>query len=184
MDIEEKFLFTFAVKLFRHFWEVVQNFSTSQQKLLLHFTTGSDRIPIGGVSEMHFKISRLVQPHPQKSDMYVCVCVCVRVCVRACVHMCLCVRACVCVCACVCACMCVCARVCAYVYVRVCVCACVCVCMCVCVFMFCVHARACVCTKLQINLLRDSIIFYHTACQWHILASTICSCHRISLARD
>ena len=62
--------FLLCIKLFRHFWEVVQSFSTSQQKLLLLFTTGSDRIPIGGVAEMHFKISRPPQPHPQKTDMY------------------------------------------------------------------------------------------------------------------
>ena len=132
MDIEEKFLFTFAVKLFRHFWEVVQNFSTSQQKLLLHFTTGSDRIPIGGVSEMHFKISRLVQPHPQKSDMYVCVCVCVRVCVCACVR------------ACICVCVCVHVYVCVHVCVRACVCVHACVHMCTCVYV-CVHACVCAC---------------------------------------
>ncbi|XP_065882885.1 probable E3 ubiquitin-protein ligase HECTD2 isoform X2 [Dysidea avara] len=53
----------------KHFWEVVQSLSLTQQKLLLLFTTGSDRIPIGGVAEMHFKISRLSLAHPHKTDI-------------------------------------------------------------------------------------------------------------------
>ncbi|XP_069157582.1 probable E3 ubiquitin-protein ligase HECTD2 [Procambarus clarkii] len=39
------------------FWEVVKEMPVGQQKLFLLFTTGSDRIPVGGMSEMVFKIS-------------------------------------------------------------------------------------------------------------------------------
>ncbi|KAK7583894.1 hypothetical protein V9T40_004857 [Parthenolecanium corni] len=43
------------------FWEVVQNLSSELQKKFLLFATGSDRLPIGGIAEMSFKITRL--PH-------------------------------------------------------------------------------------------------------------------------
>ncbi|XP_042209377.1 probable E3 ubiquitin-protein ligase HECTD2 [Homarus americanus] len=39
------------------FWEVVNEMPVDQQKLFLLFTTGSDRIPVGGMGEMMFKIS-------------------------------------------------------------------------------------------------------------------------------
>ncbi|XP_064101455.1 probable E3 ubiquitin-protein ligase HECTD2 [Macrobrachium nipponense] len=41
----------------RWFWEVLQEMSLGQQKQFLLFTTGSDRIPVGGMAEMVFKIS-------------------------------------------------------------------------------------------------------------------------------
>ncbi|XP_035825923.1 probable E3 ubiquitin-protein ligase HECTD2 isoform X2 [Aplysia californica] len=43
----------------RYFWDVVLNLPLETQKRLLLFATGSDRIPIGGISEMTFKISRI-----------------------------------------------------------------------------------------------------------------------------
>ncbi|CAH1783947.1 unnamed protein product [Owenia fusiformis] len=43
----------------KNFWEVVMGMSKDLQKRLLLFTTGSDRIPIGGMSEMQFKITRV-----------------------------------------------------------------------------------------------------------------------------
>ncbi|CAG0888791.1 unnamed protein product [Darwinula stevensoni] len=39
------------------FWEILLSLSTDLQKKFLLFTTGSDRIPVGGISEMTFKIS-------------------------------------------------------------------------------------------------------------------------------
>ncbi|XP_018008097.1 probable E3 ubiquitin-protein ligase HECTD2 [Hyalella azteca] len=39
------------------FWEILGDMSVAQQKQLLLFTTGSDRIPVGGMGEMAFKIS-------------------------------------------------------------------------------------------------------------------------------
>uniref|UniRef100_T1J0Y5 HECT-type E3 ubiquitin transferase n=1 Tax=Strigamia maritima TaxID=126957 RepID=T1J0Y5_STRMM len=39
------------------FWEVVNSFSLDEHKKFLLFTTGSDRVPVGGMGEMIFKIS-------------------------------------------------------------------------------------------------------------------------------
>ena len=36
----------------RNFWEVFYEFSDEQKKQLLAFVTGSDRVPIGGLSKM------------------------------------------------------------------------------------------------------------------------------------
>ncbi|XP_028825810.1 probable E3 ubiquitin-protein ligase HECTD2 [Denticeps clupeoides] len=43
----------------RAFWDVVLSFPLDLQKRLLHFTTGSDRVPVGGMPDLNFKISRL-----------------------------------------------------------------------------------------------------------------------------
>ncbi|KAK3698694.1 hypothetical protein RRG08_046196 [Elysia crispata] len=43
----------------RYFWETVLSLPIETQKRLLLFATGSDRIPIGGIGEMTFKISRI-----------------------------------------------------------------------------------------------------------------------------
>ena len=45
--------------ILRHFWDVVMGFPKELQKRMLLFTTGSDRIPIGGMSEMSFKITKV-----------------------------------------------------------------------------------------------------------------------------
>ncbi|XP_032649043.1 putative E3 ubiquitin-protein ligase HECTD2 [Chelonoidis abingdonii] len=42
----------------RYFWEVVLGFPLDLQKKLLHFTTGSDRVPVGGMADLNFKISK------------------------------------------------------------------------------------------------------------------------------
>ena len=42
-----------------HFWEVLLHYSEMLQKKFLLFTTGSDRVPVGGMQEMTFKISKL-----------------------------------------------------------------------------------------------------------------------------
>ncbi|XP_069974942.1 probable E3 ubiquitin-protein ligase HECTD2 [Penaeus vannamei] len=41
----------------RWFWEVINEMTIAQQKRFLLFTTGSDRIPVGGMGEMSFKVS-------------------------------------------------------------------------------------------------------------------------------
>ena len=41
------------------FWEVILGMPQDLQKKVLFFTTGSDRIPIGGMSEMQFKITKV-----------------------------------------------------------------------------------------------------------------------------
>ncbi|XP_053548302.1 probable E3 ubiquitin-protein ligase HECTD2 [Bombina bombina] len=42
----------------RYFWEVVLGFPLELQKKLLHFATGSDRVPVGGMADLNFKISK------------------------------------------------------------------------------------------------------------------------------
>ncbi|XKL59801.1 hypothetical protein PGB90_000817 [Kerria lacca] len=56
-DREEEFI--------ENFWEIIQSFPQELKKKFLFFTTGSDRIPVGGISEMTFKITRL--PHKTKN---------------------------------------------------------------------------------------------------------------------
>lgn len=46
-------------KTFRDFWSILKSLSPELQKSFLRFTTGSDRIPVGGMSEMNLKISAL-----------------------------------------------------------------------------------------------------------------------------
>ncbi|KAF5894153.1 putative E3 ubiquitin-protein ligase HECTD2, partial [Clarias magur] len=43
----------------RAFWDVVLAFPLELQKRLLHFTTGSDRVPVGGMADLNFKISKI-----------------------------------------------------------------------------------------------------------------------------
>ncbi|RWS05224.1 putative E3 ubiquitin-protein ligase HECTD2-like protein, partial [Dinothrombium tinctorium] len=43
--------------LIRDFWSIVKSFSAELQKQFLRFATGSDRVPVGGMGEMTFKIS-------------------------------------------------------------------------------------------------------------------------------
>lgn len=42
----------------RNFWEVVHDMSDDNKKRLLQFTTGSDRVPVGGLSKLKFIIAR------------------------------------------------------------------------------------------------------------------------------
>uniref|UniRef100_A0A4W5M9Y4 HECT-type E3 ubiquitin transferase n=1 Tax=Hucho hucho TaxID=62062 RepID=A0A4W5M9Y4_9TELE len=43
----------------RAFWDVVLGFPLKFQKRLLHFSTGSDRVPVGGMADLNFKISKI-----------------------------------------------------------------------------------------------------------------------------
>uniref|UniRef100_UPI003AAC69D3 probable E3 ubiquitin-protein ligase HECTD2 n=1 Tax=Centroberyx gerrardi TaxID=166262 RepID=UPI003AAC69D3 len=43
----------------RCFWDVVLAFPLELQKKLLHFATGSDRVPVGGTADLNFKISKI-----------------------------------------------------------------------------------------------------------------------------
>ncbi|KAL9983333.1 hypothetical protein ACROYT_G005487 [Oculina patagonica] len=47
----------------RYFWDVVLSFALELKKKLLLFATGSDRVPIGGMGEMEFKIVRMEVAH-------------------------------------------------------------------------------------------------------------------------
>ncbi|XP_015194984.1 probable E3 ubiquitin-protein ligase HECTD2 [Lepisosteus oculatus] len=42
----------------RFFWDVVLGFPLDLQKKLLHFATGSDRVPVGGMVDLNFKIAK------------------------------------------------------------------------------------------------------------------------------
>uniref|UniRef100_A0A6I8PPS1 Probable E3 ubiquitin-protein ligase HECTD2 n=1 Tax=Xenopus tropicalis TaxID=8364 RepID=A0A6I8PPS1_XENTR len=46
----------------RYFWDVVLGFPLELQKKLLHFATGSDRVPVGGMADLNFKISKSETP--------------------------------------------------------------------------------------------------------------------------
>jgi len=48
-------IFVLAV---RYFWEIVHEFTDEQKKQLLQFATGSDRVPIGGLSKLKLIIAR------------------------------------------------------------------------------------------------------------------------------
>ncbi|CAF5208708.1 unnamed protein product, partial [Rotaria magnacalcarata] len=41
------------------FWQVVEEMPSDKQRRLLLFVTGSDRMPIGGLTEMTFKIGKI-----------------------------------------------------------------------------------------------------------------------------
>uniref|UniRef100_A0A671X9Y0 HECT-type E3 ubiquitin transferase n=1 Tax=Sparus aurata TaxID=8175 RepID=A0A671X9Y0_SPAAU len=43
----------------RCFWDVVLAFPLELQKKLLHFATGSDRVPVGGMADLNFKIAKI-----------------------------------------------------------------------------------------------------------------------------
>ncbi|GBN62632.1 putative E3 ubiquitin-protein ligase HECTD2 [Araneus ventricosus] len=45
--------------IIKEFWEILKSYSPDLQKQFLRFTTGSDRVPVGGMGEMTFKISAL-----------------------------------------------------------------------------------------------------------------------------
>ena len=40
----------------RYFWEVFDDFSEEEKKQLLAFVTGSDRVPVGGLSKVNMII--------------------------------------------------------------------------------------------------------------------------------
>lgn len=65
------FYFPLLVVVCRHFWEVVASMSQDQQEKLLLFVTGSDRVPVGGVSEMKFKICKVPFRNASSNDMLV-----------------------------------------------------------------------------------------------------------------
>ena len=43
---------------FRNFWEIVHDFSEEQKRKLLAFTTGTDRVPVGGLSKLKLIIAK------------------------------------------------------------------------------------------------------------------------------
>ena len=49
---------------------MLQNYSEGLQKKFLLFTTGSDRVPVGGMGEMTFKITKLKVIINQSLEVY------------------------------------------------------------------------------------------------------------------
>ena len=45
--------------------QVLDDYSEELQKKFLLFTTGSDRVPVGGMGEMTFKITKMVTKTPK-----------------------------------------------------------------------------------------------------------------------
>lgn len=52
------------ILLYSDFWNVIESLSDDQKRKFLLFVTGSDRIPVGGVGDMNFKITK----GPNRSD--------------------------------------------------------------------------------------------------------------------
>lgn len=50
--------YTADTPVIRNFWEIVHGLPAENQKQLLEFTTGSDRVPVGGLSRLKMVISR------------------------------------------------------------------------------------------------------------------------------
>ncbi|KAJ3105022.1 hypothetical protein HDU97_008630 [Phlyctochytrium planicorne] len=50
--------FTAETQIIKDFWEVVHSLNNEDRRRLLFFVTGSDRVPVGGLSKLQFVISR------------------------------------------------------------------------------------------------------------------------------
>ncbi|KAJ2857872.1 hypothetical protein J3B02_000702 [Coemansia erecta] len=50
--------YTRTTKVIQYFWQVVSEFSDELKRKLLFFATSSDRVPIGGLSKLHFVIAK------------------------------------------------------------------------------------------------------------------------------
>ncbi|KAJ2786715.1 hypothetical protein GGI15_001293 [Coemansia interrupta] len=50
--------YTRDTKVIKFFWEVVRGFTDELKRKLLFFATSSDRVPIGGLSKLHFVIAK------------------------------------------------------------------------------------------------------------------------------
>lgn len=46
--------------IIRYFWEIVQGFTDEQKKQFLVFTTGSDRVPVGGLGKLQVILAHKV----------------------------------------------------------------------------------------------------------------------------
>ena len=47
-----------ALLIPRHFWSVVHSLSEEDKRKLLQFTTGTDRVPVGGLSKLKMIIAK------------------------------------------------------------------------------------------------------------------------------
>ena len=51
-------LFSLIFSIFSWFWEAVHNMDLEDKRKLLQFTTGSDRIPVGGLAKLKLTIAK------------------------------------------------------------------------------------------------------------------------------
>ena len=58
--------------IIRNFWEIVHKMPLESQRKLLQFATGSDRVPVGGLSKLKLIIAR----NGPDSDRLVCIDIC------------------------------------------------------------------------------------------------------------
>ena len=56
LKVISQFLIMFL--FYRFFWSVVKKMSLEEHKQLLNFTTGSDRVPVGGLAKLKFIIAK------------------------------------------------------------------------------------------------------------------------------
>ena len=49
-------LFTINILSHRDFWDIVHSFTDQQKRQLLQFVTGSDKVPVGGLSKLKLLI--------------------------------------------------------------------------------------------------------------------------------
>jgi len=61
--------YTHNDKTIKNFWELVLKLPPKHQRRLLLFVTGSDRVPVGGMREMTFKISKMISTDPKISPV-------------------------------------------------------------------------------------------------------------------
>ena len=59
-----------VTKLILFALQVLDDYSEELQKKFLLFTTGSDRVPVGGMGEMTFKITKMVTKTPKTKVIY------------------------------------------------------------------------------------------------------------------
>lgn len=50
--------YTASSPIIQQFWEIVHRMPLESKRKLLQFTTGSDRVPVGGLSKLKLIISR------------------------------------------------------------------------------------------------------------------------------
>lgn len=55
--------------LIKWFWQIVDEMPSDKQRRLLLFVTGSDRMPVGGLTEMTFKITKMVSNRCQTENL-------------------------------------------------------------------------------------------------------------------
>lgn len=56
----------------RDFWEVLDSLSDELKKKFLLFATGSDRVPVGGMGEMTFKITKVTNKPENLPEAHTC----------------------------------------------------------------------------------------------------------------